>query len=266
MLLNAKKLERCELRARDGKIGHVDDLLFDDRHWRLRYLVADTGTWLNSRLVLISPVALGAPEWERHMIPVDLTREQVRQSPPLESVQPISREHEALLSQYYSWPMYWAGGDFLDGGLSMPIMPVDLEAAGGGERARFPSRDAADQPAAAHATGTDEPQPRSMRNVSTYSIEATDGLVGHVDDFLLDERTWDVRYLVVDTRQWLPGKKVLIAPQWINEVGWDDARVHVGLSRARIKNSPAFNPSEPLGSEYTTSLHDHYGRPRHSSS
>lgn len=264
MLRNAKNLERCELRARDGKIGHVDDFLFDDRQWKIRYLVADTGTWLDSRRVLIAPAALGAPEWERHMVPVNLTRDQVRKSPPVNGAQPISREHEMLLSQYYNWPPYWGAAGFPDAGIAMPVMPVALGAGPSAAGARNSGRGATGEPPSA-PTPLQEHHTRSMRRVSTYYIEATDGRIGHVDDFLIDERTWEIRYLVVDTRNWLPGKKVLIAPQWINEVGWDDARVHVGLTRATIKGSPAYDPSEPLSSEYTAHLHDYYGRPRHRS-
>lgn len=262
MLRTAKKLERCELRARDGKIGHVDDFLFDDVQWRIRYMVVDTGTWLDSRRVLIAPVALGAPEFERHMIPVDLTREQVRNSPLLENVAPLTRDQEARLVQYYNWPTYWTSG-FADPGFVPPMMPVDFEAAGGGERGRFPGRP---RDEAAHGAPTAAPEAhhtRSMRNVATYNVEATDGAVGRVDDFLIDDRTWDVRYLVVSTRHLLPGKKVLVAPPWIENVCWEEARVQVRLTRAAIKGSPAYDPNEPLSSEYTSNLHDHYGQPRH---
>lgn len=262
MLRNAKKLERCELRARDGKIGHVDDFLFDDSQWRIRYMVVDTGTWLNSRRVLISPVSLGPPEFERHMIPVDLTREQVRKSPAVETAQPLTREQEAILAQYYNWPVYWTAG-FADPGFVPPLMPLDFEAAGGGERGRFPARRRIDDPPGSPTAAPEPHQARSMRNVSTYNVEATDGAIGHVDDFLIDDRTWDIRYLVVTTRNWLPGKKVLIAPPWIENVNWEEARVHVRLTRAAIKGSPVYNPSEPLSSEYTSHLHDYYGQPRH---
>lgn len=267
MLRNVKKLERCELRARDGKIGHVDDFLFDDRQWTIRYLVADTGHWLESRRVLISPAALAAPEFERHMMPVNLMRDQVRHSPPVDSVYPLSREQELLLTQYYSWPAYWSSAGFADPGFVPPMVPLDFEAAGGGERGRFPARPHADNPGSARTVpAQDEPHVRSIRNVSTFNLEATDGPVGHVDDFLVDDRTWEIRYVVVATRNWLPGKKVLVAPAWIEDVDWNGARVQVSLTRAAIKASPPYDPSEPLSSEYTSHLHEYYGRPRHSGS
>lgn len=261
MLRNATKLERCELRARDGKIGHADDLWFDDRQWKVRYLVADTGTWLERRRVLISPVALGAPEWERHMIPVQLTRDQVRLSPPVETVQPISREQEELLTHYYSWPTYWGAAGTAEGA-TMPIMPADLEASGGGERGRFPARRTPARAAVPTLAPAGEAHLRSIREIVGCSVHGADGPIGHVDDFLLNDRTWEITYLVVDTRKWLPGRKVLVATPWVDEVGWKHARIQVSLSRATVKSSPAYDPSEPLSAEYIASLHEHYGRIR----
>lgn len=263
MLRNASKLERCELRAREGKIGHADDLLFDDRHWTVRYLVADTGTWLARRRVLISPVALAAPEWERHMIPVQLTRDQVRLSPPVETVQPISREQEELLTHYYSWPAYWGGAGPTEGA-NAPLMPADLEASGGGERGRFPPRRVPARASVPTVPAPGEAHLRSMREVAGYTVHGADGVIGHVDDFLLNDRTWGIAYLVVDSRKWLPGRKVLVATSWVDEVGWKHARIQVSLSRAAVKSSPAYDPSEPLSAEYIASLHEHYGRLRYS--
>lgn len=262
MLRNAKKLERCELRAPDGKIGHVDDFLFDDWQWKVRYMVVDTGNWLNQRRVLVSPAAFGPPEFERHMIPVRLTRDQVRRSPPVETAQPVSREEEAQLAQYYNWPLYWASTGFADPGFVPPILPADFESLGGSERGRYPARRRVDDPAAAGTAAPDPHQARSIRNVCTYGVEASDGAVGHVDDVLIDDRTWEVRYLVVAMRNGLPGKRVLIAPAWIEEVDWEHARVNLRLTRAAIKGSPGYDPAEPVSAEYTSHLHDYYGQRR----
>lgn len=262
MLRHAKTLERCELRAQDGKIGHVDDFLFDDWQWKVRYMVVDTGTWLHRRRVLVSPAAFGPPEFERHMIPVRLTRDQVRGSPPVETAAPVSREEEALLAQYYNWPMYWVSAGFAAPGFVPPMMPADFEALGGGERGRHPARRPVDDAAAAGTAAPDPHQARSIRNVCTYGVEASDGAVGHVDDFLIDDRTWDIRCLVVATRNWLPGKRVLIAPAWIEDVDWEQARVHVRLTRGAIKGSPGYDPAEPVSAEYTSHLQDYNGQRR----
>jgi hypothetical protein len=251
MLRHAKTLERCELRARDGKIGHVRDFHFDDRQWTVRYLVVDTGTWLDRREVLISPVALGVADWEQHLLPVDLTMAQVRRSPALDTTKPVTPEQELALTQYYNWPAYWSAGGFPDIGLAPLMMPV-------------PPALFAPRPRRATAGAVEEEHHlRSVRDVTGYPLEAIDGAIGHVDDFLIDDCTWEIRYLVAATGNWLPGKKVILAPQWIHEVGWEEPRVYVDLTRATIKGSPAYHAGEAVTPDYAGQLHDYYGRPRH---
>jgi hypothetical protein len=250
MLRHAKQLEKYELRARDGKIGHVQDFFFDDRSWTVRYLVVDTGSWLNSRRVLISPTAVSGAEWERKLLPVNLTREQVRGSPGVETETPVSREQEVALTQYYNWPAYWGAAGFPDVGFAvhtLPVVPPEVVA-----------RDAARR---AGSAVEQEHHLRSVRAVTGHAIEATDGAIGHVDDFLIDDRSWAIRYVVVDTRNWWPGKKVVIAPEWIHEVGWDEAKVFVDLARDTIKAGPAYDPATELTPGYAGKLHEHYGRP-----
>jgi hypothetical protein len=267
MLRHAKELEQYELRARDGKIGHVHDFLFDDRYWTVRYLVIDTGTSLNRQKVLIAPASVSRAEWDEKVLGVDLTREQVRGSPALDAEQPISRDHEVALSQYYNWPAYWGTALFPDVGLGMPGVPIIpppptiTQNTGEAMGEKQSARDAAETRGNSTMV-QDDPHVRSVRKVTGHAIEATDGEIGHVTDFLIDDRSWEIRYLIVDTRTWWSGKKVVVAPQWINEVSWDDARVYVDLTRHAIKASPAYDPSQPVTPDYAGLLHDHYGRER----
>ncbi|HUR58860.1 MAG TPA: PRC-barrel domain-containing protein, partial [Opitutaceae bacterium] len=232
---------------------------FDDRSWTVRYLVVDTGTWLNSRKVLISPSALGVAEWDKRVLPVALTQDQVRLSPPLDPAEPVTQEHENQLTHYYNWPAYWGPAGFPDMGYAMPMVPVDVEppqpAGVPVAPARRVSAENAVHPAPHHV--------RSVRAVTGYAIAAKDGALGHVDDFLIDDRSWEIRYLVVDTRNFLPGKKVIVAPQWIQSVGWEDAKVSVDLARETIKSSPEYDPEQVLTPDYAGQLHDHYGRARY---
>ena len=251
MLRHAKDLESYELRARDGVVGHVRDFFFDDRAWGVRYLVIDTGSWLDSRRVLISPTAVSRAEWDRKLLPVNLTREQVRHSPGVDTEAPVSREHEAALLQYYNWPAYWGAAGFPDIGFAPPIVPVPI----------FPPDARAREQAQAGAAVHEDHHLRSVRSVTGHAIEATDGQIGHVADFLIDDRSWEIRYLVVDTRNWWPGKKVILAPQWIHEVGWDEAKVYVDLTRQSIQASPAYDPAGQITPDYAGQLHEHYGRP-----
>jgi hypothetical protein len=251
MLRHAKHLERYELRARDGKIlGQVDDFFFDDRHWMTRYLVVDTGSWLNSRKVLISPASVGRVEWTDKLISVNLTQEEICRSPSIDAAQPVTREQETALSNHYQWPVYWGAADV---GLGMPLSPPLLAA----DFAR-PETSAS----RAVAPSREDHSLRSVRAVRGHTIEATDGDIGHVEDFLIDDRSWELRYMIVDTRNWWVGKQVVVAPQWIEHVGWNEARVRVELSRHAIRSSPAYDPERPLTPDYAGQLHDHYQRPR----
>ena len=228
--------------AKDGDIGAVDDFLFDDELWTVRYLVADTAKWLPGRRVLISPIALRHLEPNEERLPVSLTKEQVKNSPDLDS-RNLSREHEASYYNYYGWPYYWIGGDVWGQGTT----PADLATWQPVETQTSPQ-------------SGEEPHLRSASEVTGYYIEAKDGDLGHVEDFVVDDETWEIRYIVVDTKNWWTGKQVLVSPEWIDRVSWSDSRVYVDLSREMIKSAPEFNPKD-LGRGYDERLHKHYDRP-----
>lgn len=249
MLRKARELERHELRARDGTIGLVQDFFFDDRRWTVRYLVVDTGRWLESREVLISPAAVERVDAAAREIVVNLTRAQVQGSPAVDPRQPVSREHEAALLQHYHWPAYWGAIGFADAGLGLPIAGVP------GLEPRAAARNAAP---AREAAVAEDYHLRSVRAVTGHAIEARDGAIGHVEDFLIDEASWELGYLIVDPRNRWRGRKVLVAPAWINEVGWDDGRVRVALTRAAVKASPPYDPDQPPTGEYLAELRRHY--------
>jgi len=215
-----------EIRASDGDLGKVDEFYFDDETWTVRYIVVETGNWLSGRKVLISPVAFGKPEFESRTISVNLTCAKVRSSPNIDTEMPVYRQHEAELHEYYQWP--WRGGY----GGSFGTTPLPL------------SDDEVLAEQETSASGhQDDPHLRSTREVTGYHLHATDGEIGHVEDFIVDDENWTIRFLVVDTTNWLPGKKVLLSPQWINRVEWADSSVHFDLTRESVENSSEFNPS-----------------------
>ena len=241
MLSQAATLKGYTLDSLDGEIGKVKEFYFDDQHWTIRYLVADTGNWLTGRQVLISPYALMAVSKEEQHISVDLTKKQIEDSPSLNSDQPVSRQFEEAYYGYYGWPMYW-GGPYMWG--AYPYIVRDRKqwrASNRGEIAWVPSL-------------------RSTHDVSGHYIEAADGGIGHVEDFIIDDETWAIRYLVIDTRNWWPGKKVLVAPQWVERVSWNESTVFINLSRETIKQSPEYTEESLLTREYETELHRHYNR------
>jgi uncharacterized protein YrrD len=241
MLFKAKALKGYKLHSRDGEIGKVKEFYFDDRHWTIRYLVADTGNWLTDRQVLISPHALIAVLEEQQQIAIDLTKKQIEDSPSLNSDKPVSRQFEEAYYVYYNWPIYW-GGPYVWGSHSYLVR----------DRKRGQTY---------HPGGKAwDPNLRSTHDVSGHHIQATDGEIGHVEDFIVDDETWTIRYLVIDPRNWWPGKKVLVSPEWIERVSWGDSKIFVNLSRQDIQKSPEYTEDSLPTREYETKLHRHYNR------
>ena len=250
MLRNIKDLRGYAIRATDGVIGEVDDFYFDDENWAVRYLVVDTGSWLSGRKVLISPLAIGHPDWLGQLLPVSLTKAQVEKSPDIDTKKPVSRQQEAAYSSYYSYPYYWGGA----GLWGMGGYPGSLTTENRIEEALKAGR-------AAAATTSEDCHLRSCRSVVGHHVHATDGDLGHVEDFLADEHTWAIRYLIVDTSNWWGGHQVLIAPQWITAVSWSDAKVSVDLTRQAIKEAPSYDPAAHLGRQQEQSIDEHHDRP-----
>lgn len=232
--------------ATDGEIGKVKDFYFDDHTWTIRYLIVETGSWLNERKVLISPQALLMPDWEGEVFPVNLTKDQVKNSPDIDTQQTVSRQQEIILNEYYPWTSYWGGGIW-GAGMGMGGMMMQTH-----------------EPIVETLPEGKEPEVishlRSTHHVNKYSIKAIDGDIGEVEDFLIDDSNWQMDFIIVDTGHWFPGKKVLISPKWIKEIDWDTSSVVVNTSVEHIKNSPEYYPKQTLSDDYVINLHDYYGR------
>ena len=244
-LQNAKNLQGFTVRATDGEIGTVTQFYFDDETWAIRYLTVDTGTWLGGRLVLISPISvIGQPDWQSKRLDVSLTRTQVENSPYADTHQPVSRQHEIAYLTYYGYRNYWDGSDLWGSapgpaGLAVGAAPVKGPKAG--------------------PSGKDS-YLRSSQEVDGYSLEAPDGEIGHLDGFVFDDETWAIRYIAVATRNWWPGKTVLMSPAWIERISWAESKVHVEFSRETIKNAPEYVEDAPINREFENRLYSHYGR------
>lgn len=242
MVRSVQQLLGVVIDATDGPIGHIHDVYFDDHTWLVRYYVVDTGMWLPGRKVLIPPGAFRTKGPDEAGMPVNLTREQVRNSPDVDTKRPISRQAEMVLYRHYGWAPYWIGLE--------PATPIFMEG-NAAERER--------EATAGHYGG--EPHLRSANEMAGYHVAASDGEIGHIEDCLIDEDGAKIRYAVVDTRNWLPGKRVLIAPEWIREIRWSESRVFVNATREAVRNSPEYNPVIPVGDEYEAQLYAHYGFP-----
>ena len=242
MLTRVNHLIGFKLASLDGEIGKVQECYFDDNHWVIRYLVVDTGDWLFGMRVLLSPYALKGVAHEAKLISIALTRKQIEDSPPLGTDQAVSRLFEASYYTYYGWPAYFGGPHAWGPYPSLEKnRREDLDSTQGG-RGWTPSL-------------------RSTRDVSGYHVQARDGAIGHVEDFVIDDETWAIRYLIINTSNWWQGHRVLVSPHWIESVNWSESKVHVDLTRAAIEGSPAYSEADLLTRTYEAQLHDHYLRP-----
>lgn len=269
MIRSSKELDNFQLLASDGEIGRVKGLYFDIG-WHTRYFVVETGSWLDRRRVLIATSAVDHRlDQVRNVIPVRLTREQVRNSPSVDTTRPVSRGDESALYAYYGWPSYWSQGGPANIGGDIAPSPLDLTAPAGALGIGFgtvagplvtdssPKTDKAADPDV-----SSDGVVHSTHEATGYSLEATDGSIGHVEDFLFEDTGWTIQFLVVDTRNWLPGRKVLISPDWIRQVVWGESRIVVDLSRDAVRASPEYDSARPFAADEAVRLHDHYRNSR----
>lgn len=259
MLRSLQDLENYEIGATDGAIGHVKDFYFDDHAWVIRYLVVETGNWFSSRKVLISPISIHHPDWAKKLLPVSITKEQVKNSPDIDTQRPVSRQHETQYLGYYGYPNYWGGTGLWGSGMYPYAMapgyvaPIERR-----DQSETVKREVATMERALYQD--EDTNLRSCEAVVGYHIHATDGDIGHVSGLLVDEETWAIRYVVIDTSNWWVGHQVLIAPQWITGVSWSDQSVTVDLTRESVKTAPDFDPTRALNREQETGLYHHHQR------
>jgi uncharacterized protein YrrD len=259
MLRSTEDLNHYAIRATDGEIGHVKDFYFDDDDWVVRYFVVDAGSWLSSRKVLISPIAVKQPDWVERTLPVSLTKEQVRNSPDIDTDKPVSRQYESSYVDYYGYPNYWGGGGMWGEGI-YPYSMFPGYAWDGRDRVEREREERLYLSSERSRRRNSDPHLRSCKTVMGYRISATDGEIGQVAGYLVDDETWAIRYLVVETGHWWAGHKVLIAPTWIAGVHWSDETVSVELNRESVKNAPLYDSTVVFSQEQDRDLYRHYGR------
>lgn len=236
MLRSIKQLYGNKLGASDGEIGHVKDFYFEDQNWAVRYVVADTGTWLPGRQVLLSPRSFRRLLQAEKVLRVKLTKKQIEDTPGLESHKPVSRQYEEEYHRYYGWPYYWQG-DALWGMSGVPFMEV-------------PS-----QPRAVEPRFVNGPQPknadahlRSTQSVTGYAAQASDGNAGHICDFMMDGSSWQIRELVIKTGHRFSGKEVTIPSSKVSRISYDESTAYLNMTKEDIEqsNSPNLAPDSAL--------------------
>lgn len=252
MLCNLNWIVGRKVHATDGDLGHVDAFFFDETTWKIRYMVVETGNWLLQRKVLLSPTTIFPVVWDSNEINVGLTREQVETSPDVDTDKPVSRQQEIALSQHYIWPAYWAGGVGLgafgpSGLYGVSATPVVIANEGEADEVLV------------EVQGHDDPHLLSSKHVQGYRLRVESGQFGNIHDFIFDDADWSLRFLVVDTGSFLPGRKVPIAVEHIDQIDTVAGEVYVDLSRALISDGPEFDPSRPMTTEDVLRLREFYG-------
>ncbi len=243
MLRSMKDLEHYGVTATDGDLGSVSNFLLDDERWTVRYLVVEPSLFHDGRCVLVSPIFFRQAEWATRRFHLALTTDKIRNSPSVDVDKPVSRQHERDYFRYYGYPYYWGYSGLWGMGNYPGLLAPWNE----------PPADRKDVSGDVHL--------RSAKEVVGYDIQGSDGAIGSIVDFLVDDETWRIQYMVLDTNRWWFGKKVLIAPEWASRISWEERKIHVDLSREAIKKSPAWNPDAPINREYEERLYDCYGRP-----
>jgi len=243
MLRSLKSLERYTVSATDGDIGTVADFLMDDSRWTVRYLVVETGGFFQGRQVLITPIAFREIDFSAERFRLSLSMQKVKNSPSINLDLPVSQQHERDFYGYYGYPYYWGYGGLWGMGGYPGAMAT-------GNYQRAPDRPG-EPPADRHL--------RSAKDVEGYHIEGTDGSIGHVKDFVVDDESWAGRFRGAATTNWWPGKSVLIAPEWTTRVSWLDRKVYLGMTREAIKRSPEWSATYPVEHSYEEQLSLHYG-------
>lgn len=237
-------LEGFEMGASDGSIGKCSDFLFDDRSWVIRYLVVNTRNWLLGRKVLISPISVSEIDVVTRLVNIDLRREQIKNSPPLDSDSPVSRQYEIVFNRYYNWPDYWEGSEIW------------------GEDAHPRTLNSQKELLELEESDEDGSNLRSTSEVAGYRIHARDDDIGYVEDFLVSEDSWHIRYLVIDTSKWRPdSKRVIVHPNWVESVDWAGRSVMVKMTKEQIENSPEYDSKIPVHRYFEKSIFDYFKFP-----
>jgi hypothetical protein len=242
-LLNLDTIKTYALEAVNGEVGRFEEIYFEDSYFMIRYLVVNTGGWLSGQKVLLSPFTVGDVDEKDHKLFIELTQEQIKHSPPIESNRPVSREYEINYFNYYGWPPYWENTPWP----STPSIPPTVTASPH-EKTNSSFR-------------PDENHLRSSKELQGYSINVKNGSIGHLKSFIIDTQYWTIRYLEIDTRKWLRGGKyILISPAWISQISWPDRSLSVELSREVLKDAPEYDENKTIDRDYEFKLFNYYGK------
>lgn len=250
MKRNLKELTGYHIGATDGEVGKVTDFLFDNTSWTIRYLVVETGNWLSGRKVLLSPQALQGTDAENKVFRIALTTDQVKNSPIIDMDNAVSRQQEEELHQHYPWTGYWSDDKWPGGlgtvGMMAPAIAEPLTDAVHHAMDNDDQQNTTSSDVQQHPIQENERHLYNTGNVKGYAIAATNGDVGNVDGFIVDDSSWKIDSLILDTGNWLPGKKVTLSPERIKGLEWLTSRATIDASTEEVKHAPEYHADKPL--------------------
>jgi sporulation protein YlmC with PRC-barrel domain len=246
MLRSIEEILGYKLQASDGHLGRVKDVHFDDTSWAVRYILVDSGGWLVGRQIVLAPQVLGEPDPNSRQMSVALGRQRIEDSPVIMRERGLTLGEQRLLAEYYDWSLPPAQRR------EAAAPPSVADSGGRPARTLLQSQQA--EQLDAHL--------KSLREMIGYHVRARGVDVGHIEDVLVQTDGWLLRYLVVDTRNLVPGKKVLVSPAWVPRVEWSGGVVDVDLPAGALKDGPAYDASQIVSPEYEKKLFDHYGGDR----
>jgi uncharacterized protein YrrD len=261
MLYRADALTRIGIQTVDNAVGHIKDLYFDDQSWVIRYLVVDTGTWLSGRQVLLSPEALTGLKPDLGAFSTNLTFQQIKDSPDVDSEKTVSRHQEDLLSEYYGWSPYWVtplSAFPWPGIYTYPPYPSGISRARELVTGSMPSGIGEEARNRVDAMRREEIHLRSFQEVKGYGLRATDGDIGELDDLLIDSADWRVTHLVADSRKWWPGGQVVIDKGMVDDISWEDRKILVAMTQEEVKHAPAYDRYMSLTETFQKDVSDYY--------
>lgn len=252
MLRSADDLKEYQIQSIDGDLGKIYDLYFDDEAWVIRYLVVTTNNWFFKREALISPIALDTPDWQNKTMQVNLSQKQVDHSPDISVHKPVSRQQEVEYFGYYGYPVYWGGASLWGAGFYPDGLVLEndkLNESAKGAKAK-----------AYEKYQNNDPHLRSWDKVKGFVVNGSDGEIGHIQDLLIDEQTFAIRYVIVRANDWWIGHDILVAPQWFEDMKWSDSSVKINHTRAEVKGAPIYDSLVKMDRDWEIAMHKHYER------
>lgn len=245
MLRSLLNLEGYGLEAKDGRIGTLRNFLFEDNNWNIRYLVVDTGSIFPGPKVLVSPRKIKEIDWPKRSIELDMDIDEIKESPSLDSKKPVSKEMAEEFRKNTAWPVFW-----------IPVSSREsfVEEAASNEPVHLEDQSIPNEE-------SNIPHLRSLAEVAGYQIQAKDDTLGNIKDFIVEDGlNWEIKELVIYTRNWIPGKSVLVPASKVEKVLWREKKVYLDMTSEKIEGSKEYSSDEPVNSKHVKVYYDYLGR------